>query len=187
MRAGAMGWLAAVVVGFGCGGKSQHGGGVEDSGPPPFTTGAGGTGGVSDAGLDALPDAAEDAAEDVLSDYVDPGCPEMDPPPPQFECDALAEFNECEDGFACYPWVDRPFGDGCEFEVFGSSCLPAGTGEQGSRCGSAYEWCAAGHICVVGASAGARCARLCDPSSPNTCPNGLVCGLVDVEGFGVCG
>jgi hypothetical protein len=188
MRERAMGWLAVVTLCCGCGGKSRHGStGVDDGGPQPFTTGAGGTGGLPDAGLDGAADAAEDAPSDVLSDYVDPGCPDAEPPPPQNECDPLAEETGCDAGFACYPGLDRPFGDGCEFEVFGSSCLPPGTATQGERCGNEFEWCAAQHICVVGASVGPRCARLCDPTSLNTCPNGLICGLVDVEGYGVCG
>lgn len=187
MRERAMGWLAVAAICCGCGGKSQHGGPQDDTGPPPFTTGAGGTGGLPDAGVDALPDASEDAAEDVFSDYEDPGCPDMEPPPPEFECDPLAPTDQCDTGLACYPWVDRPFGDGCGFEVFGSSCLPPGPGTQGDRCGDEFEWCAGGHICVVGGSAGARCAALCDPTGADTCPNGLLCGLVDVEGFGVCG
>lgn len=188
MRGCAMGWLAVVTICCGCGGKSRHGGAdVDGGGPRPFTTGAGGTGGIPDAGFDALPDAEQDASRDVLSDYVDPGCPDMEPPPPEYECDPLADVSGCDPGFACYPWLDRPYGDGCDFEVFGSSCLPPGSGTQGQRCGNDYGWCAAQYICVVGASIGARCARLCNPSGPNTCPNGLICGLVDVEGFGVCG
>lgn len=182
-----MGWLAVVAMCCGCGGKSQRGSDLDDGGPQPFTTGAGGSGGLPDAGVDALPDGAEDASEDVFSDYVDPGCPDMEPPPPQNDCDPLAPMSVCDPGLACYPWVDRPFGDGCEFEVFGATCLPPGPGVQGARCGDDFDWCAAGHICVVGASAGARCARLCDPTASNSCPNGLLCGLVDVEGYGVCG
>jgi hypothetical protein len=55
-------------------------------------------------------------------------------------------------------------------------------------CGDAQgDWCAPGFVCVVGQRAGKRCAALCKLGAPNSCTGGLVCGELDVAGFGVCG
>jgi len=197
MRWGAFQFLVftALLVGggsclVGCGGTTRRG--FDDSASSTnSTTGAGGSPVLPDAEPDAQPDAdldaGIDAVSDVVSDYVDPGCPDAEPPVAVNECDPLATPTGCDPGLACYPFVERPEGDGCEPEVFGTMCLPPGGGQKGDRCGEEYDWCGAGLLCVVGAISGARCLELCDPFGPDTCPSGLVCAPVDVEGYGVCG
>jgi hypothetical protein len=190
MRWGATQLLILMVFLTNCGGDTKRG--LQDSPgdaavPDATTTAAGGTAAVPDAEPDVELDAGMDAPVDVVSDYVDPGCPDAEPPPPMMECDPLATPSGCEPGLACYPFVRRPDGDGCEFERFGANCLPPGTVQTGERCGNDFGWCDAGLLCVVGALAGARCLKLCDPFLPNSCPGGLVCAAVDIEGYGVCG
>ena len=191
MRWGALQFLVLAVLLAACGGNTQRGFDNDDT-TSNSTTGAGGgsikpdTG--SDAEPDAEPDAGPDVAVDVVSDYVDPGCPDAEPPEGLHECEPLASPTGCEPGLACYPYLDRPEGDGCNFEEFGTVCLPPGGSQAGERCGDdSFDWCGAGLLCVVGALPGARCLELCDPYGPSTCPDGLVCAPVDVEGFGVCG
>lgn len=187
MRWGAPHYLLLTAFVVGCGGSTKRGLDDEDDADVVTTTsttsGFGGSGGLPDA----EPDAGPDASADVVSDYVDPGCPDAAPPPPVVECDPLATPDGCEPGFACYPFIDRPGGDGCGFEQYGARCLEPGTIAPGDRCGSEFGWCAAGSLCVVGALPGARCLELCDPFGPDTCPSGLICAPVDVEGYGVCG
>jgi hypothetical protein len=174
-----------------CGGNTRRGFDSSDTSATSSSTGTTGMTLPPDAGPDALPDAepdtGEDVAVDVVSDYVDPGCPDAEPPEPERECDPLASPTGCEPGLACYPFVDRPKGEGCDHETFGTACLEPGPSHAGDRCGSEFGWCAEGLLCVVGALSGARCLELCDPFSPDTCSDGLVCAAVDVEGYGVCG
>jgi hypothetical protein len=116
------------------------------------------------------------------STFDDPGCPEIAEPEDDFQCDPLKGSDECGDGFGCYPYVDYP-SEPCEAEQFGSICALAGTGEQGDPC--LDQDCSAGFLCVASGQ-GTVCAQLCRAPGPNTCPNGLLCGSVDVKGFGVC-
>jgi hypothetical protein len=84
--------------------------------------------------------------------------------------------------------VEHPEGRGCDAQLYGTICMPAGVGTQGMICGDdTGDICAPGYVCVVGQLAGKRCAALCDPSAVNSCVGGLICGNLDVAGFGVCG
>jgi hypothetical protein len=144
---------------------------------------AGGTGGAKDGGK-----AANDAGKDAKSDaqggsagYVDPGCPDASPPPPDYQCNPFGEPTGCGFGEGCYPWVDYPTGP-CDFEEFGTLCAPAGFGQQGDPC---TGLCAAFHVCVI-TGQGTQCVQICKLDGPNDCPAGLVCVPVDVEGIGGC-
>jgi len=160
---------------------------------PPSDGGEGGTGNVGvDAGIDAEPDAepppdastgGTDAGPDV---YEDPGCPDVPPPPAVIECDVFSEPSGCGPGLGCYPYVDHPYGEGCDLQSFGAVCIPVGSGVQGSECDNDSDGCAAGYACVVGAQSGKRCVKICDLNAPNSCGDGLICGETDVEGVGVC-
>ena len=190
MRWGALDfWVLAIVI-AGCGGNTRRGF-DETSASSTSTSGSGGGQTLPDAEPDASSDAdldaGPDAPADVVSDYTDPGCPDAEPPETIHECDPLVSPTGCEAGLACYPFVDRPEGEGCNFEEFGTICLPPGGAKAGDRCGESFDWCGAGLLCVVGALSGSRCLQICDPFGPNTCSAGLVCAPVDVEGYGVCG
>jgi hypothetical protein len=97
-------------------------------------------------------------------------------------CDPLAEQNECAEGQGCYPYVEYPTSR-CEPETFGTRCDTAGVGVQGHAC--AGERCAPGFLCVV-TGRGTECAHLCRMPGPNTCPDGFICGSLDIDGYGVC-
>lgn len=187
MRWGAPYYLLLTAFVVGCGGTTRRG--LDDDPDADAvtssstTTGFGGSTGFPDA----EPDAAPDASMDVVSDYVDPGCPDAAPPAPVIECEPLATPDGCDPGLACFPYVQRPSGDGCGFEQYGARCLEPGSVPLGGRCGDSFGWCGARSLCVVGALPGARCLQLCDPFGANTCPAGLICAAVDVEGYGVCG
>ncbi len=190
MRWGAKQLVFLVTFLGACGGQTRHGGSDDvstSSDGGSATTGVGGSQVLPDAEPDADLDAGMDASEDVVSDYMDPGCPDAEAPPPVYECDPLAEDSGCEPGLACYPFIDRPGGGGCDFEQYGAVCVAPGAVHAGERCGQDFGWCAAGLLCVVGALPGARCLELCDPYGPDTCMGGLVCAPVDIEGYGVCG
>lgn len=137
------------------------------------SSGAGRGGGADpgDAGFDA---------------YVDPGCPDVGAPVEVNECDPFSASTGCADGLGCFPFVDHPFGDGCGAQSFGTICRPAGAGTQGDVCGGGDEGCASGFVCVVGSQPGTRCVQLCRIGGPKICPAGLICGELDVEGYGVC-
>ena len=124
-----------------------------------------------------------DAGFDV---YVDPGCPDVGAPVEVNECDPFAPTSTCPDGEGCFPFVDHPFGEGCGAQSFGTVCRQAGKGQQGDFCGSAGQTCAAGFVCVVGSQPGKRCVQLCPIGGQKVCPAGLICGELDVEGYGVC-
>ncbi len=202
-------FLAPMALAHGCGGLLAHDPEKDDpggSGGKPAKADAGkldaggtGSGGTLDAGSDAMDsglDAAEDAPFDAAEDapamdaafdvYEDPGCPDAEAPPGYVECDVFGNPSGCEAGDGCYPYVEHPFGEGCDVQTFGAVCYAAGTGTQGAECGSGTEGCAAGYICVVGAKPGKRCVQMCDLDAPNPCPDGLICGETDVEGVGVC-
>ena len=130
-------------------------------------------------GSDSLPDAGFDA-------YVDPGCPDVGAPVEVRECDPFATAPTCPPGEGCFPFVDHPFGAGCDAQSFGTACRPVGTGQQGDTCGSAAQSCAAGFVCVVGSQPGKHCVQLCRLGQQKVCPAGMICGELDVEGYGVC-
>lgn len=98
------------------------------------------------------------------------------------ECDPLGEQSQCGLGEGCYPYVHYP-SSRCEPETFGTRCDTSGAGMQGERC--AGERCAHGFLCVV-TGRGTECAQLCRMPGPNTCPDGFICGSLDIDGFGVC-
>ena len=81
--------------------------------------------------------------------------------------------------------VVYPQGEGCGFPTFGAQCAPASTGAQGDMCGMG-NYCEPGFMCVIGATAGARCTQVCSLIEPSGCPQGLVCNETDVVGYGVC-
>jgi len=124
-----------------------------------------------------------DAGFDV---YVDPGCPDVGAPIEVNECDAFAAVPSCPLGEGCFPFVEHPFGEGCGAQRFGTVCRPSGTGQQGDPCGNAGQSCAGGFVCVVGSQPGKHCVQLCPIGSQKVCPAGMVCGELDVEGYGVC-
>jgi hypothetical protein len=150
----------------GRGGQSGHAGHVGLAG-----AGSGGLASPRDAGFD---------------EYVDPGCPDAAPPPEVMECDPFSADPTCLKGEGCYPFVDHPFGAGCGTQSFGTQCLRAGVGRQGDDCTDGSSGCASGFVCVVGSEPGKHCVQLCKMGVQNSCPAGLICGELDVEGYGVC-
>lgn len=184
--------LALIV---GCGGTTSHGPG-DDLGGSAGQVGTGGRGGVSSGGSVSRAGSAGSAAGSrnlggggagMDPDPIDTGCKPEDLPPPQLECDPFG-VNTCAAGASCYPFVNHPEDGDCGAQVYGAMCLTTGSGTQGQLCGEDIgDWCAAGHVCVVGQRAGKRCAALCKPGVPNQCTGGLICGDLDVAGYGVCG
>jgi len=156
------------------GGSVGHAGSVSSRAGSSSSTAGRGSGGSStlprDAGFD---------------EYTDPGCPDAGPPKEHDECDPFATTSTCPPGQGCYPFVNHPL-EGCGEQSFGTVCAPAGTGRQGSTCGDGGNDCASGFVCVVGSQPGKHCVQLCRMDVPNSCPRGMICGELDVEGFGVC-
>ena len=183
----------AFGLAFGCGGAVEHGGEVTSSGAGHGAVSAGGAGGSSAGTHGVIGRAGSNGSAgfgvggSLVNDPppVDAGCPIQDLPPPVVECDAFVA-GSCGPGAGCYPFVDHPEGSGCDQQRYGTRCLPAGQGTQGALCGE-IDWCAEGFVCVVGQRAGKRCAALCKLGGTNQCAGGLVCGDLDVAGFGVCG
>lgn len=188
----------ALSLAFGCGGSVVQGNG--DGEPEPSggfggsVSGSGGAAG-SRAGTGGNLGMAGSAGSSAQAgrggspepDPVDTGCADIDLPPPNLQCDPF-DPAACGPGFGCYPYVDHPEGSGCDQQQYGTACAPAGSGTQGALCGGGLDdWCAAGFVCVVGQRAGKRCAQLCELGRPQQCSGGLVCGELDVAGFGVCG
>lgn len=175
---------AAVAVVWGCGGAI-----VEDT--PVVGVDAGRDARVDakvDAKADAKPDAVSmadgakpDATKDALPEYDDPGCSIIPPPIEQYECDPYGPASQCDMGTSCYPFVQYPKAP-CEPETYGAVCYPSGDGSQGDPC---VDGCKAGHVCVISGQ-GTQCVQLCDLGAANPCPDGLVCGAVDVPGIGGC-
>jgi hypothetical protein len=164
------GTVVTVPAEQGNGGASGHAGAFSRAGSSSVA-GHGGQAVARDAGFD---------------EYVDPGCPDAAPPPEKNECDVFATTSTCPPGEGCFPFVDHPFGTGCGVQTFGTACMPTGSGRQGDLCGDDGVQCAAGFLCVVGSQPGKRCVQLCRMTEPSTCPRGLICGELDVEGYGVC-
>jgi len=183
----------ALALALGCGGAVEHG-----DGTPGETSGAGrasghagsssvgGATGRAGSGGD-IGTAAAGTGGLVDPEPIETGCAQKDLPPPDLACDPFAP-NDCGPGQGCYPFVDHPEGSGCDQQRYGTVCLPAGHGLQGQLCGEdESDWCAPGFVCVVGQRAGKRCAALCELGTANKCQGGLICGDLDVAGFGVCG
>lgn len=118
--------------------------------------------------------------------YVPPECPDEPPPPVEHECDPLDPLVGCPEGYGCYPYLEYPSGEDCGHPTFGAICAPASTGEHGDFCGEGVGYCAPGFMCVVGAAGGRRCGQICAPVADHDCPDGLICGRTDVDGYGVC-
>jgi hypothetical protein len=173
--------FASIFALLHCGGSveiTDGGGGFSGVGGGALAGHAGST--SSNAGGPSIP---LDAA---LDEYADPGCPEAGPPVEVTECDPFAATPACDAGQGCFPFVDHPNGDGCGAQSFGTECLKAGTGRQGATCGDGPGRCASGFVCVVGSQPGEHCVQLCRMGVQNQCPAGLICGELDVEGYGVC-
>jgi hypothetical protein len=161
------------IAGAGAGGVSPGTGGRVGSGGRVSSGGSFSSGGSPQPTTGGTP-------------FVDPGCPNVEPPPAIKECDPLAAVPTCPAGSGCYPFVDHPFGQGCGAQTYGALCLEAGTGSQGAACGDGTDGCAPSFICVVGALPGRHCAKLCTFDGQNDCPIGMICGDVDIDGYGVC-
>ena len=168
-----------------CGGTVQvsadGGGGASGRGHAGRTGRAGSGHSVSGSGGLGTPplDAGFDA-------YEDPGCPDVGAPVQVKECDPFAAEPGYPPDEGCFPFVDHPLGAGCDAQMFGTMCRPAGTGHQGDSCGNGEQSCAAGFVCVVGSQPGKHCVQLCPIGSQKVCPPGMICGELDVEGYGVC-
>lgn len=192
---GVGGFALALGAALGCGGSVVHGGG--DPGLGGTDSGVGGSAGAagSRAGSGGKLGGAGSAGSSAQAgrggasepEPIDTGCPDVEPPPPDLQCDPFQPA-ACGVGFGCYPYVQHPEGGGCEQQRYGTACGPAGAGTQGSLCGGGLDdWCAPGFVCVVGQRAGKRCAQLCALDGEGQCGGGLLCGELDVAGFGVCG
>lgn len=177
---------------FGCGGAVTHSDGDgEEPGAGasgPIKPGRGGTAAGGSSSVAGNPGRAGAGGRPVGEpDPVDTACPIEELPPPSIECDPYRS-DDCGAGAGCYPFVEHPEGKGCDAQIYGTVCLVAGIGTQGDLCGDDInDWCAPGFVCVVGQRAGKRCAALCEPGVVNQCAGGLICGDLDVSGFGVCG
>lgn len=186
--------LAALALGasFGCGGSVAHGGPTGDAGSPQGgqaagSAGVGGGGSLSRGGAGAGGAGSTQGGTALVDpDPVETGCPEEDLPPPDLDCDPFAP-GACGPDAGCYPFVEHPEGSGCDQQRYGTLCMPAGGGVQGDTCGDDAGDCAPGFVCVVGQRAGKRCAALCRLGETGQCSGGLLCGDLDVAGFGVCG
>lgn len=182
----------ALLLAPACGGSVAHGGADgDDDGGSSATAGKGGrsfggstSGRAGTNGVGGNGASASGGTDDPPP--VTTACPPEELPPPDITCDPFDPAS-CGAGFGCYPYVDHPEGSGCDAQVYGTQCVPVGSGTQGSLCGEDVGFCAAGFVCVVGQRAGKRCAQLCKQGEPNQCGSGLLCGDLDVSGFGVCG
>lgn len=184
----------ALALGVGCGGAVTHSDGAGDE-PGAGTSnhtqaGRGGSAAGGSASVAGMPARAGAGGRPIDEpDPVETACPVEELPPPSIQCDPYRPGSgDCASGSGCYPFVEHPEGKGCDAQIYGTICLVAGVGVQGDRCGDdTGDWCAPGFVCVVGQRAGKRCAALCKPGVDNQCAGGLICGDLDVSGFGVCG
>lgn len=164
------------------GGSGGTAGVLATGGSGGVTGGSGGTGGTGGTGGKPIKDAGKDAPHDAGEDrWVDPPCPDAAKPPPDYQCDPFATVSGCAAGEGCYPYVNYPSGR-CDFEQFGTVCAPAGSGTQGEPCSGS---CAARFVCVRTGD-GDQCVEMCVPGGADTCPRGLFCLPVDVDGIGGC-
>ena len=185
-------YALAIGVAWGCGGSVEHNDG--SAGPDPGGSGSSKAGSRAVAGSGSRAGSGGNAGTQTLPDGgsvepepIDTGCTAAELPPPLLECDPF-DLTSCGAGAGCYPFVDHPEGSGCDQQRYGTICLQAGQGAQGDMCGAEVgQGCGPGLVCVVGQRAGKRCAALCELGAPNTCKGGLICGDLDVAGFGVCG
>ncbi len=120
--------------------------------------------------------------EEDLEIFDDPGCPETVEPVVVDTCSPFETESSCFGDWSCFPYVEYPSAP-CEPERFGTRCEPTGPGRQGDDC--RVESCGAGFLCVASGQ-GTVCAELCALPGPNTCAPGLICGSVDIRGYGVC-
>lgn len=132
-------------------------------------------------GAVSAPSSAE-AARAGDTPFVEPGCQEAPERVVQMECDPFSPDEGCGPGYGCKPFVLYPDAP-CEPEIFGAWCEAVGSGVQGDPCNVAL--CAAGFLCVT-TGQGTQCAELCAPSEPKSCPVGLICASIDIEGIGTC-
>lgn len=152
-----------------------------DGGAPDGSAGKAGKDGGKAGGPAKPADAGQDAPSDALPDYTDPGCPDAGPAPTQYECDPYEPDSCGNPGLACYPFVEYP-SEPCGQEIFGATCIFAGSAGQGEPCGTG---CKAQHVCVISGQ-GTQCIEMCDLDDPNPCQGGLVCQPVDIPGIGGC-
>jgi len=174
------------VTGFAL--PATAGGAIAAGCGPSVETAPGGSGGNGGRGGSGNPSSSSsggfEGGIDALPDYVDPGCPDAGLPIQDFACDPYHQNDgECGPGEGCYIFVQYPE-EPCGQEIYGSTCAPAGPGMQGDPCNGGQE-CGAGFVCVVSGS-GNQCVQLCPLAGSGTCPPGLVCEPIDVEGFGGC-
>jgi hypothetical protein len=183
--------LAGAFLALACSGRSETiivppetgAGGTDSSGSGGVgASGRGGTGAQGGRGGGA--GAAGSDAGDVP--YDAPACPDEPAPPGFVECDIFAASSGCPSGTGCYPDLEHPFGDGCDQQTLNIVCRVAGSGVEGDLCGAGTGGCAPGFTCIVGAEAGKRCLRICDPTGRVGCPAGAICGETDARGIGVC-
>jgi len=195
-RASGLGWSLAVgvLVATACSGRSTVvPGGDEQAGsasPTGHSGGKGGSGGragtAGGAGLAAGKPGLAGTGGTGDVPFDDPGCPDAEAPAPIVECGVFDDVNACPDGLVCKPDIAHPYGAGCGQQVFNMRCVPPGPGVQGDPCDTGMSACAEGFICVVGASHGALCLRMCPLGGSTRCPSGYVCGPTDADGIGVC-
>jgi hypothetical protein len=125
----------------------------------------------SDAYVERTPDA-----------FVEEACPERAPPPPEIHCDPLSS-GQCAEGSACYPFPPQGR-DPCNPGPYVMKCAREGSGSQGAACGSGSS-CRGGYVCAV-TGQGDECLKLCRPGSIGACPEGMVCGRLDIPDLGGC-
>src|SRR5688500_8351024 len=184
--------LALALV-FGCGGAVTHSNGEDEPGAGtsnPTQAGRGGSAAGGSTSVAGMPGRAGAGGKSVDEpEPVQTACPVDELPPPSIARDPYrAGSGDCPPGSGCYPFVEHPAGRGCDARIYGTVCVVAGVGTLGDLCGAAVgDWCAPGFVCVVGQPAGRRGAALCKPGGANQWAGGLICGDLDVSGFGVCG
>lgn len=130
---------------------------------------------------DEPPTRNQSSGENEVGTFEEPECPELTRIQGDMECDLFADVTGCPAGFGCFPYAEYPDGR-CSAEEFGTRCELPGTGLQGDDC---FDGCADGLICVS-TGQGSQCISVCAIGASNTCPAGLLCVPVDVEGVGGC-
>lgn len=163
-------------------GPDGTGGALASGGSFPGTGGAGGAFPLPSGGTGGR--VAETGG--TGGEFMEEQCPDDPPPPEEKECEPTDPYADCADGYGCYPYFVYPYGERCGHPVFGAECAPASEGDQGDFCGDGLGYCSPGFMCVVGAAGGKRCAQICPLEGESGCPDGLVCGETDVQGYGVC-